>query len=215
MKKTVKGFLGFALALIIVVSISITASAQEECIHPEIIGGICSTCNTAITETELDHEHLHEGDPTCQGHWCDICLDYYGESSADGHLFENYVHSLSATCDADAQEVAQCAYCDEVDVRAVPDTAISHDWAEATCDTPMTCLECGEIQGEALGHVWPDEDPDAKSEDILCLTCGESHADVASIIPPTITGQNGFVAAVVLVVQFVMKFILRCFLIPV
>lgn len=27
---------------------------------------------------------------------------------------------------------------------------------EATCDTPKTCAECGEIEGEVLEHVWVD-----------------------------------------------------------
>jgi len=28
-----------------------------------------------------------------------------------------------------------------------------HEWAEATCTTPKTCTECGETEGEALGHT--------------------------------------------------------------
>lgn len=27
-------------------------------------------------------------------------------------------------------------------------------WHDATCETPKTCAECGETEGEALGHVW-------------------------------------------------------------
>ena len=27
-----------------------------------------------------------------------------------------------------------------------------HSWEDATCDTPKTCSECGETEGEALGH---------------------------------------------------------------
>lgn len=29
----------------------------------------------------------------------------------------------------------------------------SHTWVEATCTTPKTCSECGETEGEALGHA--------------------------------------------------------------
>ena len=29
-----------------------------------------------------------------------------------------------------------------------------HDYAEATCDAPQTCKECGKTDGEALGHDW-------------------------------------------------------------
>ena len=28
-----------------------------------------------------------------------------------------------------------------------------HEWADATCTTPKTCLACGETEGEALGHT--------------------------------------------------------------
>jgi len=29
-----------------------------------------------------------------------------------------------------------------------------HEWSDATCSTPKTCLGCGETEGEALGHDW-------------------------------------------------------------
>ena len=28
-----------------------------------------------------------------------------------------------------------------------------HTWVDATCESPKTCSECGEIEGEALGHA--------------------------------------------------------------
>lgn len=34
-----------------------------------------------------------------------------------------------------------------------PETEHTHDWVEADCTTPKTCAECGEIEGEALGHT--------------------------------------------------------------
>lgn len=35
---------------------------------------------------------------------------------------------------------------------------LSHEWADATCETPKTCTKCGETEGEALGHTWQDAD---------------------------------------------------------
>lgn len=29
-----------------------------------------------------------------------------------------------------------------------------HEWADATCTEPMTCVEYGKIKGDALGHTW-------------------------------------------------------------
>ena len=31
-----------------------------------------------------------------------------------------------------------------------------HDWKDATCDKPVTCSKCGEVQGEALGHKFEE-----------------------------------------------------------
>lgn len=30
----------------------------------------------------------------------------------------------------------------------------NHQWAEATCTAPRTCVKCNETEGEALGHKW-------------------------------------------------------------
>lgn len=37
----------------------------------------------------------------------------------------------------------------------MPDTH-EHDWVAATCTEPKTCADCGETEGDALGHT-PDE----------------------------------------------------------
>lgn len=39
-----------------------------------------------------------------------------------------------------------------------------HDWTDATCTEAKTCAKCGEVQGEALGHVWQEN-----SE--ICTVC--------------------------------------------
>lgn len=44
-----------------------------------------------------------------------------------------------------------------------------HTWEAATCVTPKTCTECGETEGEALGHAFTEAsctDPSA------CVNCG-------------------------------------------
>lgn len=42
-------------------------------------------------------------------------------------------------------------------------------WNEANCTTPRTCAECGETEGEALGHVWTAATCEAPK---TCETCG-------------------------------------------
>ena len=39
----------------------------------------------------------------------------------------------------------------------------SHNWAEATCTSPKTCLTCGDTRGSALGHNY---------KDYVCSRCG-------------------------------------------
>ena len=52
-----------------------------------------------------------------------------------------------------------------------------HVWAEATCEVPKTCIECGETEGEAPGHTAtaPVDEIDAyrliESTTVYCETC--------------------------------------------
>ena len=43
-----------------------------------------------------------------------------------------------------------------------------HDWSEATCTEPSVCSRCGEVRGEALGHVWESD-----AGILICSRCGE------------------------------------------
>ena len=51
---------------------------------------------------------------------------------------------------------------------------MSHEWQEATCTTPRTCLTGGETEGEALGHTWIDA---TCSEPKHCSVCGETEGE--------------------------------------
>ena len=48
---------------------------------------------------------------------------------------------------------------------------LGHDWQEATCITPRTCLTGGETEGEALGHTWVNA---TCTEPKHCSVCGET-----------------------------------------
>ena len=66
------------------------------------------------------------------------------------------------------------------------------EWATATCETPKTCVECGETEGEALGHTWTDATCDAPK---TCQTCrltegealGHDWVDATTETPKTCT----------------------------
>ena len=48
---------------------------------------------------------------------------------------------------------------------------ITHEWQEATCTTPRTCLKGGETDGEPLGHKWIEA---TCTEPKTCSICGET-----------------------------------------
>ena len=46
---------------------------------------------------------------------------------------------------------------------------VSHEWKDATCTDPKTCIKCGKTEGSPLGHTWEDATCiKAKT----CSTCG-------------------------------------------
>ena len=51
---------------------------------------------------------------------------------------------------------------------------INHDWQEATCTTPRTCLKGGETEGDALGHTWIEATCITPK---TCSVCGETEGD--------------------------------------
>ena len=52
---------------------------------------------------------------------------------------------------------------------------LSHEWQEANCTQPRTCIVGGETEGEALGHVWERV---SCTEPRVCSVCGESDGQV-------------------------------------
>lgn len=47
--------------------------------------------------------------------------------------------------------------------------ALGHSWIDATCEEPETCTVCGETKGEALGHKWTAA---TCTEPETCSVCG-------------------------------------------
>ena len=57
----------------------------------------------------------------------------------------------AATCTEDGEEVYECTRCDAKNVVRLP--ALGHQFQEATCLQPKTCVRCKATSGEALGHL--------------------------------------------------------------
>lgn len=57
---------------------------------------------------------------------------------------------------------------------ALSGCCISHDWKEATCTTPKTCVKCQKTEGEALGHTWAEPTCIAPK---TCIVCNETEGE--------------------------------------
>lgn len=53
---------------------------------------------------------------------------------------------------------------------------LGHDWKEADCENPKTCTRCGETEGKALGHKWEKADCEHPAK---CTVCGETSGSSA------------------------------------
>lgn len=51
---------------------------------------------------------------------------------------------------------------------------ISHEWAEATCESPKACQKCGQTEGQALGHIWADAACEAPQ---TCTRCQKAQGE--------------------------------------
>lgn len=65
-----------------------------------------------------------------------------------------------------------------------------HTWVDATCTEPKTCSECGETEGEPLGHDWI---PATYTEPKTCSRCGATEGEPKR---PTITTLSGAADAI-------------------
>ena len=81
--------------------------------------------------------------------------DYSEPDTPHTHSYGDYVSDGNATCTENGTETAKCA-CGETTNRTEENSALGHDWADATCTTPKTCERCDATEGSALGHDWAD-----------------------------------------------------------
>lgn len=48
---------------------------------------------------------------------------------------------------------------------------LSHEWVEATCETPRTCAKCDKTEGAPLGHAWVDATCETPK---TCFVCSKT-----------------------------------------
>lgn len=51
---------------------------------------------------------------------------------------------------------------------------LKHEWHDATCSAPKTCVKCGETEGEMLPHTWKSATCTAPK---TCIVCGTTEGE--------------------------------------
>ena len=82
-----------------------------------------------------------------------VGCDYSEPDTPHTHSYSEYVYNDDATCTENGTETAKCA-CGQTNDRAKEDTALGHDWADATCLVPKTCNRCGATEGGLGEHSY-------------------------------------------------------------
>ena len=79
---------------------------------------------------------------------------------------------LSVGCDGSAKEPESTEKITSADSES--ESQHAHEFSEANCTTPKTCLTCGVTEGEANGHAWQDATCKAPK---TCSVCGETEGE--------------------------------------
>ena len=103
------------------------------------------------------------------------CEESDRDDSGCNHRYE-VVEEIEATCTEKGKTVKVCKKCDKETVRTTP--KVDHEYEDATCDAPKTCIMCGDTKGEALGHEY---------EDGQCTRCG----NIEGLIPNPPVNEPG------------------------
>ena len=82
-----------------------------------------------------------------------VGCDYAEADTPHTHSYSEYVYNDDATCTENGTETATCV-CGQTNDRAKEDTALGHDWADATCLVPKTCNRCGATEGGLGEHSY-------------------------------------------------------------
>ena len=99
------------------------------------------------------------------------------------------------TCTEAGLCVYRCVYCDSGYQQILP--ATGHNWQDASCTAPETCLNCGKTIGEALSHNYSyvvTIAPTTQTEGLLTGTCANCSGTEEIILP--VLGETGYTVTI-------------------
>ena len=102
--------------------------------------------------------------------FCALCMGSFTSCLKHKHEHSFVLNSVTpATCRKPECRWYSCE-CGQTSMEYVGE-ALGHEWQDATCTEPQTCLVCGETRGRATGHSWTEA---TCTEPQTCLVCGET-----------------------------------------
>lgn len=130
----------------------------------------CTGCaDTYIKTVTLTHVYVLTAseEANCQRegyktYKCSLCNDEYTEKMGKTSHKSVVASTKDATCTMAGFKHYMCTTCgyeytEEIDQKP-------HDYSEATCTEPKTCISCGKKEGTALGH---------STSSVKCSNCGK------------------------------------------
>lgn len=154
-------------------------------------GSYCTRCNQVLTEQQLLEPLGHDWqEADCENP--EICANC-GETQGQAHDHTPVtVTGTEATCtQTGLTDGVACADCGKTVKPQTMISALGHSYSEATCEAAATCADCGDVQGEALGH---------RSQTVLgsaatCTTAGLTDGAVCTACEQVLTAQEKIPAA--------------------
>lgn len=124
----------------------------------------CSVCGETEGEP-LGHDWK---DATCTDpKTCARCGEKEGTTLA--HDWQKQ-EVIAPTCEVSGYTAVVCSLCGATE-KTDTTNMLGHDWTDATCTEPKTCVRCGKTQGEPLGH---DNANASCTDEWTCTRCGET-----------------------------------------
>ena len=100
------------------------------------------------------------------------------------HRWGEWSTTTNATCTEAGTQKRNCSKCGETETTSID--VLGHDWKDATCTEPKTCVTCKKTEGSAKGHTGGTSTCESKAQ---CSVCSKEYGYLAAHIPTVDDGD--------------------------